>query len=1065
MTTSYSKRFALTSILIILELLFPLSAAVARGSSQLAIPGSPTNRQQGLIQTAKPDMGGDSTTIPWPTFWAGLSSSKFNSSFTDFGTYGLQSSYAPDYPYWPRYALESPPGSGTEYLFSASLWVGGIVNGDTLVSTGYDGWVLGGELYPDGFGTGGSGATMPSESLADQSMRTAFSDTIQSGVNYPLGPSSIHKPLHISIAQRAYVWNQSPFDNCLVYDITITNVGLDRIRRGYVGMYLDGDISDRNHRDVGYLDDLAGSIRDQGIAYMIDNDGDPVDNRYDPAASPTKALAFKFLHTSFQPTDTTFNWWFPSRASENGNFGPQQLTHLRSMMSGGSGLPGNDADRYFLMRNHEWDFDQVQLATITDADRTWSYPGPAAPQWCAGTDTRLLYSIGPFDLLPDSSIRVIGSFLSVDSVHTDPYIMDYLPIVPDLYVASLGINRIVSAAASADSLANLLLNPTSPPTGVTIHPSIPHQPTSVSWDPWSEDNIDGVNLYLTSIPDSAYVHVGVIPPWYSPAVESLASQLGRTDHASLAALDNRQAYVLSVANRKAGAAGRHSNQIRFRPDGVTPAPLAPDTILFIQNVDQIGVNWHPPTSVSPRQYNVYRFPDSSAYNHRYHRHYSLHRYADVTDSVFRNGSWYYYYALPVFDSVPGSTIGMVDSHSFAGAIYCVTTIDSSGFESDFSPPMTAYTITRSRDIVLITRSASSANFVTFDTVRMFYDKVLQGYDYAIYNLGDSIQGPRCPDADPACFDWRDLVPFRMVIIDDGLFDGVLDYNRERLFQTMSKYLLSGGQLAYFGSFANMSPTPLTMSASPATYPVPNGLPTRFFGVDSLFWVGPLYYENQTPPYVDTQFALANAAPNGSGIPPVPYDSNRTPFVSRLRTYWRANTPPSVSTFVPNSRGVVTHLYQSSTPGTSMNQGQAVGIKTSTDTTTTYLFGFHLWYMKIADAKNLVGWMYGNSPTDVGENQRPELPKSLTLLQNYPNPFNPNTRISFDLPTGSNISLQIYNVMGQVVRTLENSFRSAGHYEIEWDGKDRDGRMAASGIYFYRLQTAAEVVTRKMLLLK
>ncbi len=90
---------------------------------------------------------------------------------------------------------------------------------------------------------------------------------------------------------------------------------------------------------------------------------------------------------------------------------------------------------------------------------------------------------------------------------------------------------------------------------------------------------------------------------------------------------------------------------------------------------------------------------------------------------------------------------------------------------------------------------------------------------------------------------------------------------------------------------------------------------------------------------------------------------------------------------------------------------------------------------------------------------------IDLNQNYPNPFNRGTVISYTLPRQSRVRLTIYNVAGQSVRRLVEGIRTAGVHRISWDGRDELGREVASGIYLYRLQTEAAVMSRKMILMK
>ena len=94
-----------------------------------------------------------------------------------------------------------------------------------------------------------------------------------------------------------------------------------------------------------------------------------------------------------------------------------------------------------------------------------------------------------------------------------------------------------------------------------------------------------------------------------------------------------------------------------------------------------------------------------------------------------------------------------------------------------------------------------------------------------------------------------------------------------------------------------------------------------------------------------------------------------------------------------------------------------------------------------------------------------LPQEYTLTQNYPNPFNPGTTIAFDLPADAQVRLAIFNVLGQQVRTLIDRDCAVGRYELEWNGRDENGELVASGVYFYRLTAGDEVLTKKMMLLK
>lgn len=94
-----------------------------------------------------------------------------------------------------------------------------------------------------------------------------------------------------------------------------------------------------------------------------------------------------------------------------------------------------------------------------------------------------------------------------------------------------------------------------------------------------------------------------------------------------------------------------------------------------------------------------------------------------------------------------------------------------------------------------------------------------------------------------------------------------------------------------------------------------------------------------------------------------------------------------------------------------------------------------------------------------------IPTEFGLHQNYPNPFNPETSIAFDLPEAAYVKIEIFNILGQHVKTLINEAKSAGSYEIQWNATDDNGRKVSSGIYFYLMQAGDYSRSAKMTLMK
>jgi hypothetical protein len=96
---------------------------------------------------------------------------------------------------------------------------------------------------------------------------------------------------------------------------------------------------------------------------------------------------------------------------------------------------------------------------------------------------------------------------------------------------------------------------------------------------------------------------------------------------------------------------------------------------------------------------------------------------------------------------------------------------------------------------------------------------------------------------------------------------------------------------------------------------------------------------------------------------------------------------------------------------------------------------------------------------------PLQPVAYALGQNYPNPFNPSTTIRYSLAKRSDVLLEIYNTIGQHVRTLFNGSQMTGEYSIVWDGTNDNGGHVASGIYFYRLRTGEFTAVRKLAMIR
>ena len=106
------------------------------------------------------------------------------------------------------------------------------------------------------------------------------------------------------------------------------------------------------------------------------------------------------------------------------------------------------------------------------------------------------------------------------------------------------------------------------------------------------------------------------------------------------------------------------------------------------------------------------------------------------------------------------------------------------------------------------------------------------------------------------------------------------------------------------------------------------------------------------------------------------------------------------------------------------------------------------------------------PVGVEDQEEEQLPTEFALLQNYPNPFNPSTTIQYQLKESVNVSITIYNIVGQKIATLVDEKQSAGSYSLMWNAMDDYNNRVSTGIYFYRINAGNNFVeTKKMMLIK
>jgi hypothetical protein len=123
-----------------------------------------------------------------------------------------------------------------------------------------------------------------------------------------------------------------------------------------------------------------------------------------------------------------------------------------------------------------------------------------------------------------------------------------------------------------------------------------------------------------------------------------------------------------------------------------------------------------------------------------------------------------------------------------------------------------------------------------------------------------------------------------------------------------------------------------------------------------------------------------------------------------------------------------------------------------------------------DEKSNIYWVSSSiidsiKKTITGINEKKSQPEGFNLHQNYPNPFNPSTVIGYQLTGVSNVKLSIFNLLGEKIKTLVDSYQSAGEHSVTWDATDNSNNPVCSGVYFYKMETSGMSFQKKMILVR
>ncbi len=359
----------------------------------------------------------------------------------------------------------------------------------------------------------------------------------------------------------------------------------------------------------------------------------------------------------------------------------------------------------------------------------------------------------------------------------------------------------------------------------------------------------------------------------------------------------------------------------------------------------------------------------------------------------------------------------VDSNVVRGKkyYYYVNATDSTDGVSDYSAIVSGHTVTMDKGILVVNVTSCSESQAAAD----FYSYLLAKYPHTVtymVQVGDSSSV-------------YELGNYSTVLWVGGV---KLDYSRSSPFACspfwqrypvgFKQYIIGGGNLLIADRVRMRYLSWLTFMSEVFDINLLGFLPMKFIGA---------YGENGFPSVmIDSLKLLPDTSLSGM---------DRCSYDSTDRILYRYHSDPYDSVY----------------------EGWGVGFAAKDSTLKAYYLGFPLYSLDTASAQALIDKVLGDFGEVTGvADQKTGVPIDFRLYQSYPNPFNPATKIQFDIPKVTDVSLIVYDVLGREVARLVDESKPPGHYEIVWDGS-----RLASGVYFYRLHTTNFIAVKKMLLVR
>ncbi|RKZ24889.1 hypothetical protein DRQ20_06175, partial [bacterium] len=684
-----------------------------------------------------------------------------------------------------EWSFEYPRGSGKEYLFGASLWVGAVVNGCYRVSYGCDGWNYYLEFFP------GHQDTIyeyeGNEAVSDHDLYCVYWDTCG-------GTAPEYFPLGLEVHERSYVWRHAAVKSAVIIDYVIKNIGSYYLDSVHVGLYVDGDCrpvtSDEWAAWFGAQDDVTGlrvwrdpadtlwpsgtilytwdgsgyvgsdasglpkytSVKDYVLtAWITDADGYNDEYSGGPSDQPD-CIGCRILGPQI-PT-VSYNWWIsdPDPALDWGPpdpSNPEDVDYTPSEPF--CSFP--DSAKYILLSNRFLDPDQIGPRGV-NANPIYAWPAGVD----SINDTRFLLSTGPFYLAPGESVRIAfalfggyefhNSYIindySFDSLVSSAWKIAYFYDIPgidtdgDGYRGDFVVIAGETTFINGDGVPDLSMPPyfpPSPPYGFRVE-KMPDR-NILTWEAPSLGKSYTYNVYRSDVSGGPYTLLNTSPLDTTFFVDSIGVFPGDTLY-----------YVVTAVDTGGLESGYSEEEMVIC--GVPYPPVF--TSVSWGEYRQISLSWE--GHWNGEEFLVWRKEESE----------TLWALIDtVVDS---------------YEMVDGGVVPGIRYDYFVQALY-------NGLLSVSSCTLTGLATSMDREILLVDCSKTST--VINDTlVDSFYVSLLTGYDWTYWENSQEDNPPPLTE----------LVQYKLILIqDDDPYGSSFISDNER---NLADYLRAGGRLMVSG---------------------------------------------------------------------------------------------------------------------------------------------------------------------------------------------------------------------------------------------------------------------------